>query len=313
MMRRSCTLASDHMTAPYLMRGGLKILTALALAFVLAGASPSSLAQAAPASETINFDFTVIPSAKFVCANDSMTFRVFMVRRITSSNPDIPPRLKKIPGTPIDATVADRSIGTITPDRLETGSGTYEPGVAEFTFTAGENPGQTNIFFEGLVIPGWFGEKLAKELYINKTVQVEVRKCGYKAELIQQHMAQYDYGWIAKGDEIKLNADSTKHFSGTTDFKYSYDIPEWAKICLVATNTPTTVDYSVDQVGDKLYFTYTISAHSTTASAPCIGYSQTVETPSLSGTVLLPSTGDVALIELPFTLNIIIVERVEDP
>lgn len=313
MIDRFYNLEGWHEIRQHLTRGGLRILAILALALTLLGASPSLSAQAAPAKMTIKFDITVIPSAKYVCANESMTFRVFVIRRITSKNPDIPTALKKISGTPIDATVADRSIGTITPDRLETtGSGTYEPGVAEFTFTAGENPGKTNIFFEGWLISGWWGEKLAAELYLSQTAQVDVRKCGYKVELIQQHFAQYDFGWIAKGDKIRLNADSPEAFSGTTDFKYIYDIPSWA-ICVSATNTPTKVDYSVDLVGDKLYLTYTISAHSTTSSAPCIGFSQTVESPSLSGTVLLPSTGGEALIENPYTLHIIIVERVVDP
>jgi hypothetical protein len=56
----------------HLTRCGLRILTIAALTFVLIGATPADSAQAA----NYQFNMVIIPSTKYVCENESMTFKV---------------------------------------------------------------------------------------------------------------------------------------------------------------------------------------------------------------------------------------------
>ena len=183
MIKRLCMLESWHKIVRNLTHRGVRIMTILALAFVLVGASPSSFVQAAPANKPVSFFIYAEPSAKYVCAGQSMTFRVSVVRNIGLRNDKN--NFGRISGVWIESKILDSSMGKITPDKnIGTfGETDYEPDVVEFTFTAGKNPGTAFFNFKTSINGFWMGagklQKTPRPVLVEEPAQVEVRQCGF--------------------------------------------------------------------------------------------------------------------------------------
>jgi len=186
MLRRLCPLEGWQQTTRNLARGGSRILAVVALALTLLGASPSSFAQAAPANRSFVFYMVIHPSSIFVCAGQSLTFPVYVVRDITEKNENND--FGRISGISIASSLLDTSMGQVTP-----GSGLatfseqgFEPGEVEFKFTAGNYPGTAYLIFKTTINGFWMGagrlEHTPRPVVIEESVQVEVRQCGYSIQ-----------------------------------------------------------------------------------------------------------------------------------
>lgn len=315
MIRKFWTLGGWYQRTPDLTQRRLRILAALALVLLFAGANPSVMAQAAPASASAQFVMVAMPSADYICVNESMTFSVY-VYRVFGSQTDAGFHQERLSGVAVDATVVDKSIGTITPDRQMTGFNNYDAEGAQFTFQAGKKPGTTKIIFEGLINVFWADVltlEQADQIYVDAPVQVEVRKCSYKAELIFNGYFPGILSWTGTGDETRLNADSDTHFSGTSDFLTAEQmLIELPCGSLTGTISPTTVDYSADLVGDMLNFTFTIQDTKHTVTESCRGFTGSADTGIRSASVTFPSQGGVITHSQPYAVFTIIVERVID-
>lgn len=322
MMRRFNLLEYWHETMINLTRVRLRILAALVLTFLIAGANPSRFAQAAPAGESVEFDMVAVASANYVCVNQSITFRVTVLRSIR--NDVARTTLGRISGVAVDATVADTSIGTITPDRLMIGFDVYDPEVAEFTFTAGKDPGTTTIFFDGLVGSFWEGASLelaaSPSVNVDESVQVEVRNCSYKIALIMRENVPMNIAATGSTiEEIKLNADSDRHFSGTGIVLITEQILPIPFLCPKPPEKVFVADVKIiaDLVGEFLNLAVTVD-HSfglsdTVAVAPgCLTYSETGSTNKVEVRLSLPLKGGVKSYPFLYGDIIIIVDRVSD-
>lgn len=256
-------------------RRGFRILAMLVLVFTLIGASPSRVAQATPVIGRIRFDMNVKPSKMVVCVNESIPIRV-SVHRIASSRPGSGTNDRRVSGVGIKATSADMSMGTITPNRLVVGDFYSEPGVAEFTFKAGENPGTAYLYFEGTVNNYWYFPTdvllNAGGYHVARPLQLEVKKCTYKINVMFQEEFPNVMAWTGWADPIRLTADSPTQFSGTTAFFYSQRLLLQMPTCNLSISVmPTTINYQADLVGDWLNFSITIQNTTNTVTAPCVG------------------------------------------
>jgi len=119
-----------------------------------------------------------------VCAGQSMTFRVYVVRDIGSQkneNNDF----GRVSGIAIASSLLDTGMGKITPDRSIAilSADFYEPSVAEFMFTAGKYPGTAYLYFKTTINGFWMGagrlEHTPVSVLVEEPAEVEVRQCGY--------------------------------------------------------------------------------------------------------------------------------------
>lgn len=187
MIRRFYNFEVRRETKLNLAHGGKIFIAAiLALSLLFLGAKPSSLAQAAPANGTINFEMMAIPTERYVCVLKSLTIRVYVTRSIDSGSVgrfDI----GRVYGVPIGASVVTPNMGKITPNILLAGFDIYSPAEVEFKYTAGKDPGTVFIKFNGRINSYWVGngdiEHTNRPVNVDRTVQVEVRNCGYKIAL----------------------------------------------------------------------------------------------------------------------------------
>jgi hypothetical protein len=126
------------------------------------------------------------PAVGEVCANQSMTIKIFVFRYMDPDYIDVRAldTFFSLSGLKIDAAVLDKGIGSIKPDSLSIGFQSLRPDSAEFTFTAGSHPGKTTILFEALIPRFWAGEQAnenqGKPIYVDDPIRVSVINCGYK-------------------------------------------------------------------------------------------------------------------------------------
>ncbi len=172
MKRRLFTSDGRHKTTQTLIRSGLRILSVLALAFVLVGADPFWSVQAVSAGAMFNFVITAVPTADYVCTHQRMTIWVYVSRQLMSRPGDVGPKFDNIGGVKVNAELADKSLGSI--GDMVVVQKVPGPG---FLFTAGKKPGTTKIYFSAM-IPYIYGGEALVETY----ARVEVRNCGYKID-----------------------------------------------------------------------------------------------------------------------------------
>jgi len=186
MIRRFCTLAVRHATALNLARGGLRILAVLALALTLLGASPSGSARAAPAYATYHFVMNAVPSAAYVCAGGSMTFKVSISVQLENQPGDTAPNFGRIRGGWVFSNLVSGD-GVINPSsNFWTSSEEIAPDSANFSFSAGNTPGTTTVSFESFVSEFWLGAgnymEEGEPQHVSTTAEIEVRNCGYRID-----------------------------------------------------------------------------------------------------------------------------------
>jgi hypothetical protein len=326
MIGRLCTSEGWHKTKLTLTRGGFRILAALALALTSAGANPSGSAQAAPISNVdLQFFITVIPSADYVCVNESMTFKV-KVWAVPIDAPLIGPdepgydpdnEIFDLTNVDVHGEALDMSIGVIEPGSLRIGSQSAHKFSAQFTFTAFGKPGETQVFFDstiprnragGIRTPGE-----GQTIYVyNDNTRVEVRNCSYKVEMLFQDYQTSALTGTAK--EVSLNRVSDTHFSGTTYFNLTYNFKPGEGCPITSQISPVKVDYSADLAGEKLDLTVNYGSMKVTITATTCGDlpqtgSQSVETPPVSFTLSVPSKGGVGVLSSPYWRYLFIVTR----
>ena len=326
---RLCTSEEGHKTKHPWTRDGFGILVTLAFTLTLLGANPSSLVHAAPASNVdLQFFITVIPSADYVCVNESMTFKV-KVWAVPIDAPLIGPDepgydpdndIFDLTNVNVHGEALDTSIGVIEPGSLRIGSQSARTFSAQFTFTAFGNPGETEVFFNssiprnragGIRTPGE-----GQTIYVyNDNTRVEVRNCSYKVEMLFQ-----DYQTSAltgTAEEVSLNRVSDTHFSGTTYFNLAYNFEPGMGCPITAEISPVKVVYSADLDGEKLDLTVNYGSMKATVTSTSCGDlpqtgSQSVETQPGSFTLSIPSKGGLGVLSSPYWRYLFIVTRVSE-
>ena len=196
------------------------------LALLLAGSNLSMLAQAAPASDWYTFIMNAVPSANYVCVDQTMIFTVSISRLLTSQPGDTGPRFDNIQGVMVEAGVADEDIGQISPPLKWVGASSLKPDTAEFTFKAGKNPGRILVTFKSSFTEFWTASRQgavtwAGGMNADQSAPVEVRYCGYKVNMILLQTIPEILQVTGTADEVKLNAVSDTKFSGRTNVKFA--------------------------------------------------------------------------------------------
>jgi hypothetical protein len=319
MIKRFCNFEVWNKTTLNLTRGGLRILATLALVLLLVGADPAWSAQAAPASVDTEFEMTVEPSATYVCVNQKMTIRVSI--NIRTSNGPKRTRPEKISGVEIASDLSGSGPDSkIEPDRMNLGFDVYDPNVAEFIYTAPKKPGHPQIQFDSYIYQFTVGKKKTtlnknQARFLTRTIDVDVRDCEYKTELIFQQNFMDVASVTGTGKEIRLKADSDTHFSGSADFQYAELITYYPGCEFTIAVAPTKVSASADLAGDTLNLTFTIqdtTVQGAQISSKCAQVSGTGAGFGRQVSGSLASKGGVATIADPatFSVSTIIVERV---
>lgn len=321
MIRRFCTLEDRHATTMNLTRGGLRILTALALAFVLGGADPSGSAQAAPAYSPYPFNMVVVPSALYVCENESMTFKVSIEVQLQNQPGDTSGRFRRVQGSMVNAELVAGG-KSITPSQSFIGNpGSLDPYSVTFTFKAGNAAQITHLRFSAEISTFWYNNSPVLEngrtQSITKAVDIEIRKCSYKVEMLFQEPMPGMGLITGMAHEVRLNRVSDTHFSGDTIFYLTVNIRPGLGCPLTAEVLPVRLDYSADLAGDRLYLNVHFASFKGTVTMTSCGDLPTtqtlpIDTPPGSATVSVPSAGGLGVLSTPYWTYLFIVTRVNE-
>jgi hypothetical protein len=303
----------------HLTRCGLRILTIAALTFVLIGATPADSAQAA----NYQFNMVIIPSTKYVCENESMTFKVSIEIQLANEPGDTNARFRKVQGSMVNAEVA-AGAKSITPSKSFIGDpGTFDPYSVTFTFNAGNAAQTTHLNFSTEISEFWYGNSPVREncrtQRITKNVDIEIRKCSYKVEMLFME-PMYGFGLLSGiAKEVSLNQfrtqDSDNHFSGITDLNLIYNFKPGLGCPITGQISPVEFYYTGDLVGGRLYLNFSFPSLKATITLTSCGdlpttTTQSVETHPGSGTVSVSSEGGLATLSTPYWTYMFIVTRV---
>lgn len=339
MIRRFCTSEKKHKTKLTLLRCGLRIAAALALAFVMVGVNPSGSAQAAPAYSFYTFNMVVVPSALYVCENESMTFKVSIETQLQNLPGDTDSRHRRAQGMMI---IAELMAGakSITPSESFIGNPrSLDPYSVTFTFKAGNAAQTTRLRFSTQVSAFWYDNSPVYEnesaQIMGQDVNIEIRKCSYKVNTFFVGLAPEIMSWAYAADETILNKDSDTQFSGSVPFhrvekalfhdrglgpgeilcsKKPYRLGKWT-----IKTEPTLIDYKADiLVNGTLHLTTSLRNYKDIVSESCTGATSSSEQWLSSGstptTILsFPPEGGVAVVNGPVGDALFIVERVALP
>jgi hypothetical protein len=314
----------------HLTRCCIRVLSILTLTFIAIGANPSSLVQAAHANGYFNFLPVIIPSAAYVCVDQTITLKVQILVQLNNEAGDTGVRFGEVRGSIVTADILAGG-GSITPASGRLGDPRdLNPNSATFTFKAGGMPGSTKFLFHSRVSSFYLGNgPLQENANDNRDVvghaEIDVRRCSYKVNMLQVLSIAGVMQVIGTADEIELTADSATHFSGNTRLSFATQIflqnlqcavlGGWKPGGITLTVTNSNVTYTADLTGDTLYLTPAVQPYTATSIEKCSGFSFTTPSGNSSQPVTLkfPSSGGVALIQSPRAVTTIIVERVSVP
>ncbi|HCC79251.1 MAG: hypothetical protein A2X25_15490 [Chloroflexi bacterium GWB2_49_20] len=221
MIRRLCNLVGWHKTTVNWALGGLRILAIMALALVLAGTKPSSLAQAAPASMN---DYVYSVSAYLdkgnatICVGDNVTISTKVERIQIEKGSRALTNIQKISGIWVEGLVQDPSIGKLlAPTRKLTGWNSDQPGIAVFAFHA-DKSGTTTLNFKAEI--HYYKSILKKWIYgpaeiaESNPVDVTVVYCDYKVTAVSR-WSGFGINYTAIIHEAEMTANAQGAYTGT--------------------------------------------------------------------------------------------------
>jgi len=289
MISKLYTFSGRHTTALSLTHGGLRILTALALALTLMGVNPSEYVQASPVGDegdTFEFRMTAVPSATFVCVGQPLDIKVTISRFLVSQPGDTGPAFGIIQGVSPDVKPVDQSVGTIAISATIQNSTNNHPETTIYTFKASQNPGKTTINFFANIPIWWDGTRKyiseTSQYHAERDLEIDVRKCTYKVNMVQK-LSWQGLSITGVADQTLLRTDSDTHFSGGANHKTlaQFMVPDAVCPFLGGHTTGgismkienTTAEYTIDVAGDRLYFTSTLAPYSVTTTDLCSGKS----------------------------------------
>jgi len=324
MHRRLSSFIGWRKTSQKLTHLGLRVLSILSLAFGFVGANPASDVQAAPDREGFTFVMNAVPSAKYVCTGESMTFKVSISIQLENQPGDTAPKFGHIRGAWIFADlVRGEGGGGISPsDSFFGSSEEIAPDSATFKFTADDYPGTKTLRFTSSVGEFWLGSGNYNQdtpQDISTTAKIEVRNCGYKVLLISIAPVPGMGLWVSSPKEIRLQETSSKQFSSSTDWNLIYNDFNTMGCPVTTKVTPNKVEYQAHLNGERLYLDYTIQEFTETVTIICPGPELgnpppiIFTVPAGTGTVSVPSQGGV--IAVPAGLggsHFFIITRVSD-
>jgi hypothetical protein len=329
MIGRTCLFIGVHHISQNFTRNGLRILAVLALALTLTGTSPSRSVQASPAAQgsgQFAFVMQAFPSANFVCVGQTMTIRVSIFVQVDVAPGATQPGLAAIRGNLVTANVRDGS-GTIMPAEGRISSpNELVPGSVTFTFKAGSSPGRTTLEFKSQV-SSFFLHRVVEmntTQNVGTTATIDVRNCTYKVNMLQLMSLARTLVVTGVADEAILGAETDARFRGSTSLRTSAQSQIQLKFCAISGGyipggieikvDNSTVDYTIDVTGDRLYFNAVIAPHTITSTDPCSGRSFSFP---MGGSnpqpFILPVGGGVIVIRSPFSVTTFIIERVATP
>jgi len=329
MIRRPCIFKSLQKTTQNFIRCGLRILAILAITLPLIGANPSGSAQASPAKdEDLEFTMTAVPSATYVCVGQSMDIKVTISRRLVSQPGDTGPKFGNIQGITPNVKPVDPGVGTIAISETIPSPTNLHMETTVYTFKASQNPGKTTIQFYA-DIPDWYIGNVhwyapGFEYNVKRDLLIDVRNCTYKVNMLQLLSMAGVMQVTGVADQNLLRVDSDTHFSSVTSLKTTTQILIPDPTCaILGGHVPggfslkiesTTVEYTIDVAGDRLYFNAVIAPYTVTSTDLCSGKSFTFP---MGGSnpqpFLLPAVGGVITKRSIIASTTFIVERVAVP
>lgn len=195
------------------------VLVVLSLILLVAsGGVP--IAKAAPHVWTARVSLNVVAPRTTLCTAETVTYTADVYAEML---PATGTQLIKVAGVKVDAWPADPSIGSFLGTKKagavthQSGTDLLNPTSIVFKFKAGKKPGNSKLFFEGLV------DSIHVPLgYVSFTVPIRVIDCKYKVSTTTEfsHNPMFnpmleDPPFKAKMYKAELSADTIGHLSGS--------------------------------------------------------------------------------------------------
>jgi len=200
----------------------------LALALSLGGARSTPAAQAAPAGDYSKKIYMLVTKAgsaeRTICVGDKVVVRarVAKVVKVVDTGDVLSDGLQFAPlyGVPLEASVADPGIGSISPASSVTSLDADPVGEARFTFAA-KKAGTTTVKVVGKVIKKeLFGVALSSET-VSGEITVTVEKCEYRVNATAIWRSAPNATIIAVITDAALAQDGDGKYQGNADVSWA--------------------------------------------------------------------------------------------
>jgi hypothetical protein len=196
------------------------VLVALLFILIVGSTGEVPTAKAAPPVWTAKVSLNVVAPRTTLCTSETVTYKADVYAEML---PATGTQVIKVAGVKVDAWPADPNIGTfLGPKKAgavtrQSGADLLNPTSIVFKFKAGNKPGKSKLFFEGLV------NSIHVPLgYVSFTVPIRVIACKYSVSTATEfsHNPAYnpmleDPPFKAKMYKAELTADTIGHLNGS--------------------------------------------------------------------------------------------------
>jgi hypothetical protein len=261
----------------------------LALVFGLGAAGHTASAQAARAADYRKQIYLVVSKAgsaeRTVCVGDKVDISARVLTVVDVLNdPNAEKQFARLMGVPLQASVTDPGIGTVTPAASTTPVNGDPPGQARFTFSA-KAAGTTTVKVEGTLINTQVLGVVLSADTVSGDLTLTVEKCVYRIDATGVWHMEGNITLIAEITNAALAPDGQGNYAGNADVNWFAET-KYPPPCRVAHHPPPSRAYVTgNSIGrDLLEVNVTFEA-----------------TPAMSSTLICPTRSSDMLGDHPIT------------
>jgi hypothetical protein len=282
----------------------------LVLALIIGSAGQVPVAHAAAPTARVRYLLIArkLKGGATVCVGDDVPINVHLIRsRVEGDQGD---DVEDVSGMFVETSMSNAGIGSLNPNSMETGRGSFAPGEIDFVFHAAKEGSTTitfnatirltaaaNVLFEILKVLNVIPKGTPSTLKVSANVDVKVEKCDYKVTTYSK--------WEFPGEaHVKIEAaitncgmvnDGSGHYTGDCRVNWRVRSSKVQDCKAQEAISTSDGDLSANKNGDELTLQVTFQTANVSMGVNCVGSSGE----TIDESFKIPLTPDVEITTVP--------------